>query len=65
MNYKFFQPEEYDSRDTLDGRQAILSEWRMRSAIKDQKKQFQRRLFGEHFNYSKVGLNKEKKYLIQ
>lgn len=25
----------------------------------------QKRLFGEHYNYSKVGLNKEKKYMIE
>lgn len=37
----------------------------MRAAAKEQKKQLQRRIFGEHFNYSKVGLNKEKKYLMQ
>lgn len=37
----------------------------MRSAIRDQRKQFQRRIFGEHYNFSKVGLNKEKKYMIE
>jgi len=25
----------------------------------------QKRLFGDHYNYSKVGLNKEKKYMIE
>jgi hypothetical protein len=33
--------------------------------LKDQGKYFQKRIFGEHYNYSKVGLNKEKKYMIE
>ena len=34
-------------------------------AIRDQKRGVQRKLFGDHYNYSKVGLNKEKKYMIE
>jgi hypothetical protein len=38
--------------------QAQLSSLKIRNALKEQKKQFNRRLYGEHYNYSKVGLNK-------
>jgi len=33
--------------------------------VRDQRKAFQKRLFGDHYNFSKVGLNKEKKYMIE
>jgi hypothetical protein len=51
--------------DGGDSKQALINGWKMRSAIRDQRKQFQRRIFGEHYNFSKVGLNKEKKYMIE
>lgn len=61
---KFFTPGEEEGGELTD-RLGQFSSWRMRSAARDQKKQLQRRLFGDHYNYSKIGLNKEKKYLIQ
>lgn len=30
-----------------------------------QKKVYRKQIFGEHFNYSRVGLNKEKKYMLE
>jgi hypothetical protein len=61
---KFFTPGEEEGGQLTD-RLEQFSSWRMRSAARDQRKQLQKRLFGEHYNYSKIGLNKEKKYLIQ
>lgn len=37
----------------------------MRSALEEQRRLLKKRLFGEHYNYTKVGLNKEKQYLLQ
>jgi len=44
--------------------QEQLGALKIRYALKQQKKQFQRRLYGDHYNYSKIEINKEKKYLI-
>ena len=66
MNAKFFQQnDDISNHDGGDNKQALINGWKMRSVIRDQRKQFQRRIFGEHYNYSKVGLNKEKKYMIE
>lgn len=46
-------------------RGADPSAWKTRNAMEEQRKLLKKRLFGEHYNYTRVGLNKEKKYLIQ
>jgi hypothetical protein len=50
---------------TARGRDAQLHQWKMRLALQEQRKQLQKRLFGDHYNHSKVGLNKERKYLLE
>ena len=40
------------------------STWKMRNAFEEQRKLLKKRLFGEHYNHARVGLNKEKKYLL-
>ena len=39
--------------------------WKNKRFQEVQKKVGQRRIFGDYFNYSKVGLNKEKKYMLE
>lgn len=46
-------------------RQIKLNQIRMKNAIREQKKIYQRRLFGEYYNYNKIGLNKDKKVWIE
>ena len=52
-------------RDNLGSREMPVNAWRSRLAIKQQRRHLQRKLYGQHYNYSKVGLNKEKKYLLE
>lgn len=56
---------EEQSEQGMDPRQSQFNNWKMRFALKQQRKQLQKRLFGEHYNYSKIGLNKEKKYMLE
>jgi hypothetical protein len=39
--------------------------YKAKLALREQRRVMQKKLFGEHYNFSKVGLNKEKKYLIE
>lgn len=57
--------EEYGLEGPLEPHQSKLNVFKAKLAIKEQRKNLQKRLFGEHYNYSKVGLNKEKKYLLE
>lgn len=57
---------EIDSRGTTAMNRGLdVSNWKIKNALQEQRLHLKRRLFGEHYNYSKVGLNKEKKYLLQ
>jgi hypothetical protein len=37
----------------------------VRNAGEEQRMHLKKRIFGEHYNYARVGLNKEKRYLLQ
>lgn len=66
MSNKYYQPiEQLSPFEPKTGRQTNLNQWKVKMQLKEQKKYFQKRIFGEHYNYSKVGLNKEKKYMIE
>ena len=37
----------------------------MKNAIREHKKIQQRKIFGDHYNYNKIGLNKDKKMWLE
>ena len=37
----------------------------MRNAIREQRRIKQRKIFGDHYNYNKIGLNKDKKIWME
>lgn len=57
--------DEYMYGDPTDSRQIKFNSYKARNNLREQRRAMQKRLFGEHYNYSKVGLNKEKKYMIE
>lgn len=57
--------DEYVSEETMDTRQLQFNAYKAKQAVREQRKLLQRRLFGEHFNYQRVGINKDKKYLLE
>lgn len=59
MQGKYSHPMyDFTNESMHASRQAILSCWKKRDTIKEEKKIFQKKVFGEHYNYSRIGLNK-------
>ena len=48
--------------DTNESRHIKFNAHRAKIALKEQRRAMQKKIFGDHYNYSKIGLNKEKKY---
>ena len=49
----------------MDTGHVLFNAYKAKQAVREQRKLLQRRLFGEHFNYQRVGINKDKKYLLE
>ena len=59
MNSKLIREvDEYISDNSSESRQVRFNSQKARMALKEQKKVFKKKLFGDHYNYSKIGLNK-------
>jgi hypothetical protein len=65
IDNSFGSVHQYINQNINNNKQNELSSLRMRWAGAQHRKQLQQKIFGQHFNYNKVSLNKEKKYLIQ
>lgn len=65
MNAKMSGLLEIESRGSTATNKGEAMGWKVRSAAEEQRKLLKRRLFGEHYNHTRVGLNKEKQYLLQ
>lgn len=57
--------DNYLHKDHTDSRHIKLNSFKARNNLREQRKAMQKRLFGEHYNYSKIGLNREKKFMIE
>lgn len=57
--------DEYLNPDTLDNREVRVNAWKAKLALREQRRNLQKKIFGDHYNYSKIGLNKEKKFLLE